>query len=74
MDSETMNGMFDETDNRRNEKDVLGPVISSESQIVTPVHHHKDQTYAHKKQTTKMSLYYWNICLLISSTWNYRRR
>jgi hypothetical protein len=34
-DSETMNGMFDETDNRRNEKDVLGPVISSESQIVT---------------------------------------
>jgi hypothetical protein len=34
-DSETMNGMFDETDDRRNEKDVLGPVISSESQIVT---------------------------------------
>jgi hypothetical protein len=35
MDSEMMNGMFDETDDRRNEKDVLGPVISSESWIVT---------------------------------------
>jgi hypothetical protein len=35
MDSETMNRMFDETDDRRNEKDVLRPVISSESWIVT---------------------------------------
>jgi hypothetical protein len=35
MDSETMNGMFNETDNRQNEKDVLGPVIFSESRIVT---------------------------------------
>jgi hypothetical protein len=34
-DSEMMNGMFDETDDRQNEKDVLGPVISSESRIVT---------------------------------------
>jgi hypothetical protein len=34
-DSETMNGMFDETDDRQNEKDVLRPVISSESRIVT---------------------------------------
>jgi hypothetical protein len=34
-DGETMNGMFNETDDRRNEKDVLGPVISLESQIVT---------------------------------------
>jgi hypothetical protein len=30
-----MNGMFDETDDRQNEKDVLGPVISLESRIVT---------------------------------------
>jgi hypothetical protein len=35
-DGETMNGMFNETDDRRNEKDVLGPVISMESRIVTP--------------------------------------
>jgi hypothetical protein len=34
-DSETMNGMFNETYNRRNEKDVLGPVISPERRIVT---------------------------------------
>jgi hypothetical protein len=34
-DGETMNGMFDETDDRRNEKNVLGPVISMESWIVT---------------------------------------
>jgi hypothetical protein len=40
-DSETMNGMFDETDDRQNEKDVLGPVISLESRIITlapPIH------------------------------------
>jgi hypothetical protein len=30
-DSEMMNGTFDETDNRRNEKDDLGPVISTET-------------------------------------------
>jgi hypothetical protein len=33
--SETMNGASDETDDRRNEKDVFGPVIFLESQIIT---------------------------------------
>jgi hypothetical protein len=30
-DSETMDETFDETDNKRNEKDDLGPVISTEN-------------------------------------------
>jgi RNase H-like domain found in reverse transcriptase len=48
--------------------------IFQEKRTYKLIHYHKDQTYAHKEQTTKMSLYYRNICLLISSTWNYRRR
>jgi hypothetical protein len=35
MDSETVDEMFDETDNKRKEKDDLKPVISTENQIVT---------------------------------------
>jgi hypothetical protein len=31
MDSETMDETFNETDNKRNEKDDLGPVISTEN-------------------------------------------
>jgi hypothetical protein len=34
-DSETVVETLNETDEKRNEKDVLGPVISSESRIVT---------------------------------------
>jgi hypothetical protein len=33
--SETIDETFDETDNKRNEKDYLGPVISTENRIVT---------------------------------------
>jgi hypothetical protein len=35
MDSETVVETLNETDEKQNEKDVLGPVISSESQIIT---------------------------------------
>jgi hypothetical protein len=31
LDSETMDETFDETDNKQNEKDDLGPVISTEN-------------------------------------------
>jgi hypothetical protein len=35
MDSETVDEMFNETDNKRKEKDDLRPVISMENRIVT---------------------------------------
>jgi hypothetical protein len=35
MDSETVDKMFDETDNKQMEKDDLRPVISMENRIVT---------------------------------------
>jgi Reverse transcriptase (RNA-dependent DNA polymerase) len=53
---------------------ILKWFIFQEKRTYKLTHYHGDQTYAHKEQTTKMSLYCRNICSSISLTWNYRRR